>query len=102
MAEPCNTDERKAVTETACDDASRYGDGDLRLALKLMRRKAAYNLRTARNLKVNVPQYPELERERMHFEKLYSAAAAAIEETLKQRAHLAGGTTPTPRHPHNE
>ncbi len=52
-----------------------------------MRRKAAYNLRTARNLKVNVPQYPELERERMHFEKLYSAAAAAIEETLKQRAH---------------
>jgi len=44
MKNECDSDDRKGLTESPCDDASRYTDGTLRLCLKEIareRRRAA-------------------------------------------------------------
>ena len=90
----CVTNEITGPKDGPGDDASRYGDGTLRLALDLMLKEAAYNARMEQMFRMD----DELSRtaDAYHnYATLYSAAAASIRCAIKEKACSAGDTTST-------
>lgn len=83
MTKECDTTERKGLTESPCDEASRYTDGDLRLAAK----EIAHEIRRA---DANVEYGEEFEEktfiaEAKRIAKAFRIASALIDAAIKER-----------------
>lgn len=93
MPETFNRDDRKGLTESPCDDASRYTDGDLRLALEEMHREYVYANSVANGYGSTMSDKDA--KRWAQFARAYSISCALLRQAIKQKACSAGGTTPT-------
>jgi hypothetical protein len=94
MAKTFDNNDRKGLTESPCDDASRYTDGTLRLSgeeiAKMLERAVYWHLYWSRSAE----GYAITE----DYAKQVTALGVAkrlIEAATKEKACSAGGTTPT-------
>jgi len=92
MSETFDTNDRKGCKEQPCDDASRYGDGTLRLLVEILDKeineaKAAYRL--------SIINSNEFAKAMSDYAWGLQMFRSRLIDRTKEKACSAGGTTPT-------